>query len=216
MNLSWQQALAWFQKECPACHGSGVTACHCNEHNEIVCPDCMGKGVIDEKVTASNIVEVPCDQPDCHNGLVPCSVCGGTGKNEAGEVCPICHGKGQVECPLCHGVGRIKRQHQEQWIAHRQCPTCGGRRYVPCPHCHGTKNRLCPVCKGKGKVWNKGRLALAGIAALMLTIMPGFSITILGFALVGMTLYIACRYFPPQDGEKVEKQPKDAEKTKDK
>lgn len=87
---------------------------------------------------------------------------------------------------------------------------------MPCPHCHGTKNRLCPVCKGKGKVWHKGRLALAGIAALMLTIMPGVSITILGFALVGMMLYIAYRYFPPQDGEKIEEQPKDTEETKDK
>lgn len=207
----WQQCLAWFKKECPACHGSGITVCNCDEHYEIVCPECMGKGVIDECVSASNIIEIPCDHPGCHDGWVSCSQCLGTGKTSANEPCPHCHGRGQVECPLCHGIGRIKRQHQEQWIAHRQCPTCGGRGVIACPYCHGTKNRVCPVCQGQGEVWNKGRLAFAGVILLFLTIMPTIAIPLLGFALAGLVLYVACQYFPPQtEGEaSSEEGPKD-------
>lgn len=197
MNI-WQQCLAWFKKECPACHGSGITVCNCDAHYEIVCPECMGKGVIDECVSASNMIEIPCDHPECHDGHVPCPQCLGTGKTAAGETCDHCHGCGQVECPLCHGIGRIKRQHKEQWIAHRQCPTCGGRSKISCPYCHGTKNRVCPVCQGVGSVWNKGRLAFAAVILLLLTIMPMISITVLGFVLAGLVLYLACQYFPPQ------------------
>ena len=203
-----KQTIAWFKKECPACQATGITTCHCNEHYEIVCPECMGKGVIDECVTASNIVEIPCDHPECQNGTVPCSYCQGSGKTSDGDTCSYCQGSGRVECPLCQGTGRIKRKHQEQWIAHRQCPTCGGRRYVACPYCHGTKNRVCPVCHGEGEVWNKGRLAIAGLGVLVLTMMPMIAITVLGFAAAGLTLYLACQYFPPQAA----KEPQPAEK----
>ncbi len=197
----WQQCLAWFKKECPVCQGSGISLCNCNEQYEIVCPECMGKGVIDKCVSAANIIEVPCDHPGCQDGHVPCPQCLGTGKTSTGETCVHCHGRGQVECPLCHGIGRIKRNHQEQWIAHQQCPTCQGRGYVACPFCHGTKNRVCPVCQGQGTVWNKGRIVLVGVGLLFMTIMPMLTITILGFALAGLGLYLASQYFPPQTDE---------------
>ena len=189
--------IDWFMKECPVCDGTGVTVCHCNEQYQIICPECMGKGIIEESVVVQNIIEVPCDNPQCQKGKVPCSLCHGSGQMPDGQACPECRGKKMVDCPVCQGVGRIERPHQEQWIKHRQCPTCGGKRYVDCPYCHGTKNRVCPQCGGKGRVVNKGRVAVAGVAMLLLTAMPVISMTIMGFALAGTLMYLACQYFPP-------------------
>jgi len=75
-------------------------------------------------------VEVPHAQP--------CADCRGTGAKDgtALEVCPECHGQGQVrrvqargytqlitigECPRCHGVGRRITE---------KCPTCHGRATI--------------------------------------------------------------------------------------
>lgn len=197
MNLV-KRCSEWFHKECSLCDGSGITTCHCDEYDQIVCPECMGKGVIDECVLVTNTIEVPCDNPACQHGRVPCPHCQGTGKQSNGQVCGHCQGKATVECGLCKGLGRIERQHQEQWVKHRQCPTCGGKGKVNCPYCHGTKNRVCPLCHGKGEVINKGRVFAAGVLLILMASMPMISITILGFALAGLCLYLACQYFPPE------------------
>ena len=62
------------------------------------------------------------------------------------EVCPQCHGQGELEspgkCPECNGTGQITQ-------------TSGRMKFnVPCPRCHGTGKNLttCPTCHGDGTV----------------------------------------------------------------
>lgn len=62
------------------------------------------------------------------------------------DVCPQCHGQGELEspgkCPECNGSGQIQQT--------------GGRMKfnVQCPRCHGTGKNLtmCPTCHGQGAV----------------------------------------------------------------
>jgi molecular chaperone DnaJ len=62
------------------------------------------------------------------------------------DVCPQCHGQGELEspgkCPECNGTGQIQQT--------------GGRMKfnVQCPRCHGTGKNLtmCPTCHGEGAV----------------------------------------------------------------
>lgn len=62
------------------------------------------------------------------------------------DVCPQCHGQGELEspgkCPECNGTGQIQQT--------------GGRMKfnVQCPRCHGTGKNLtmCPTCHGEGVV----------------------------------------------------------------
>jgi molecular chaperone DnaJ len=62
------------------------------------------------------------------------------------DVCPQCHGQGELEapgkCPECNGTGQIQQT--------------GGRMKfnVQCPRCHGTGKNLsmCPTCHGEGTV----------------------------------------------------------------
>lgn len=168
------QILTWltsFKKECSVCTGTGTIACKCNENNEITCPNCNGKGAVSRQVTTSQKIEMPCDHPQCQQGKVPCGICNGTGKNAQGEPCTACHGSGTINCPVCGGLGRIQRVKQESWLEHETCHVCNGRGIVDCYLCHGTKERVCPTCKGKGTVLDKGKIAvLLMLGALILAV----------------------------------------------
>jgi hypothetical protein len=53
-----------------------------------------------------------CPNPDCHNGVVPCPKCGGTGRMDLGLLhgytkCDNCNGSGKVKCGVCDGKGTI-------------------------------------------------------------------------------------------------------------
>lgn len=71
----------------------------CNEcdgtgwSKEILCPKCGGYGVLE------------------------CTVCNGTGEDLNGNICPYCHGIGEIICPECEGTGGTK------------CKFCGGDGY---------------------------------------------------------------------------------------
>lgn len=164
--------LISLKKECPVCNSTGKIICNCDEHYELSCPNCHGTGVVSTRKTTSQVYEVPCDHPACQKGTVPCNVCLGTGKNEDGTPCNACRGKGRVSCPVCGGIGKIKRVKQETWLEHEPCHICDGRGLVSCYQCHGTKERVCPECKGKGTVWNVGKIMLIAISAVIVIAMP--------------------------------------------
>lgn len=197
-----KKIMDWFKKTCKVCDGMGIAVCHCNQNNEVVCPNCLGKGSVEKVVVSKQMVEVPCDNPLCTEGLVACSSCKGFGKDENGQPCAQCGGTGQAACPICQGLKRIMRPYQETWTTHEVCHLCGGNQYIACPHCHGTKARVCPTCQGEGLVWNRGKIGLTVVLVLLMAAIPMISITISGFALAGFLLYHAYLRFPPTKEKK--------------
>ena len=200
------QLLKWlthFKKECPVCTGTGNIACECNENNEITCPSCNGKGVVARQVTATQKTELPCDNPQCQQGKVVCGICNGTGKNQLGQVCAACHGSGKVNCSVCGGLGRIERVKQESWLEHETCHICNGRGVVSCYLCQGTKVRVCPTCKGKGTVLDKGKIMVLSIVALLVFCMPVLFI-VLAVILLGGSLFLLAKEHEPATAEEQE------------
>lgn len=83
-------------------------------------------------------VEVPRNEP--------CTACHGTGAKNgtALEVCPECHGAGQVR--------RVQARGHTQLITVSECPRC-----------HGAGRRIlekCPVCGGSGQIHSTERIRL--------------------------------------------------------
>lgn len=183
-----KQIVRWltsFKKECSVCTGTGRIACSCNENHEIVCPNCDGKGVVPRQVTTTQKMEMPCDNPQCQQGKVLCGICNGTGKKPQGGSCSVCHGSGKVICTVCGGTDRVERVKQESWLEHETCHVCNGRGVVDCYLCHGSKERVCPTCNGKGVVWDKGKLAVFAMIAVLLLAMPMLVIAIAAIGLGG-------------------------------
>ena len=113
------------------------------------------------------------DEPRCEMERpmkeVPCSFCGGTGKDPFGimshlSTCCVCGGTGVVQvgapyvrCAHCRGTGAIKTL---------TCTVCGGKGLVPspvgptatCSECQGTGDdasapaMACLRCRGRGRV----------------------------------------------------------------
>ena len=190
MNSLWKW-ITDLKKECPDCNGKGKVHCHCNENNEIICPNCNGKGTVEKSVVINQKMEVPCDNPHCHEGKVQCAVCHGTGVKADGEVCATCKGKGVVDCPVCFGLDKIQRNHHETWQEHITCHLCQGKRYVPCPLCEGTKEKVCPTCEGEGEVWDKGKILLLAVGAGLVLLLPvlGISVALLTLGYTGFCFW---------------------------
>lgn len=188
MASSLWKWLTDYRKICSSCDGTGVVACHCNENNEILCPNCNGKGSIEKRVVVTQKMEVPCDHPGCEQGKVQCGICHGTGTGLDGASCSECRGKGEVDCPVCFGINKIHRDHQETWTEHTTCHLCHGCRYVPCPLCHGTKEKVCPECKGRGIVANKGKLSLVVAGVVLVALLPTLFIAVAGL-MIGYCLF---------------------------
>ncbi|MFZ2446992.1 MAG: hypothetical protein WAW37_11595 [Syntrophobacteraceae bacterium] len=100
---------------------------------------------------------------------VPCSFCGGGGKDPFGimswlSTCCVCGGSGLVRvpepfarCAHCRGTGAVKSL---------TCTVCGGKGFVPelprptrkCPECGGTGDdasapaMACLRCRGRGRL----------------------------------------------------------------
>lgn len=189
--LKW---LSTLKKECPVCTGTGKIQCACNDNHEIACPNCSGKGVVSRQVTTTQKIELPCDAPQCQQGKVICGTCNGSGKTAQGESCSVCHGSGTLNCPVCGGVGRIERVKQESWLEHETCHVCNGRGMVTCYLCNGDKERVCPECKGKGRVLDKGKIAVLFILLLLLLAMPIMVIAVTAIVLSGYVFLLVKAY----------------------
>lgn len=189
--LKW---LSTLKKECPVCTGTGKIQCACNDNHEIACPNCSGKGVVSRQVTTTQKIELPCDAPQCQQGKVICGTCNGSGKTAQGESCGVCHGSGTLNCPVCGGVGRIERVKQESWLEHETCHVCNGRGMVTCYLCNGDKERVCPECKGKGRVLDKGKIAVLFILLLLLLAMPIMVIAVTAIVLSGYVFLLVKAY----------------------
>lgn len=196
-----KQIVRWltnFKKECSVCTGTGRMACNCNENYEIACPHCNGKGVVSRQVTTTQKIEMPCDNPQCQQGKVLCGICNGTGKNSQGGSCSICHGSGKLTCTVCGGIDRVERVKQESWLEHKTCHVCNGRGVVDCYLCHGSKERVCPACNGKGVVWDKGKLAVFSMIAVLLLAMPMLVMAIAAIGLGG-SLFMLWKSYTQED-----------------
>lgn len=118
------------------------------------CSPCDGPaGAADhlKAVAASLKLAVYC--PDCKNGKIPCTQCGGKGRTDL--PCAFCGGKGrtpaagaqlgsnaQVKCRNCDGQGTFRNAG---------CPGCGKSGLVSCLACNGNPwHDACsnPACKG--------------------------------------------------------------------
>lgn len=150
--------------------------------NNVVCPQCNGKGRISEGCyyckgtgVCSFCENGVCDgcygekEGVCHycegegtcgpcfdcegTGNMDCFFCEGTGIDYSGETCCECSGSGKITCDYCHGTGI------------EICSNCSGTGYGPCWLCDGTgicfycKGTLvciycpkCPTCSGTGKM----------------------------------------------------------------
>lgn len=83
-------------EECDHCKGQGdiLDTCHyCKGGGKIICPTCMGEGVVIQR----NVFNA--------NEYRSCHKCNGAGV----LVCPVCHGEKEVSspCPQCNGLGVI-------------------------------------------------------------------------------------------------------------
>ncbi len=83
----------------------------------------------------------------------------------------------------------MERVKQESWLEHETCHVCNGRGVVDCYLCHGSKERVCPTCNGKGVVWDKGKLAVFAMIAVLLLAMPMLVIAIAAIGL-GWVLFM--------------------------
>ena len=86
-------------------------------------------------------------------GSAPCPNCAATGW------CPVCKGDGLMladhvvdVCPECHGYGQVSVKGERTW-----CRSCGGNgrelmyeQLIQCPECIGDGNYI--LCVGEGRV----------------------------------------------------------------
>ncbi len=79
----------------------------------------------------------------CDGGLIVCSDCGGSGKDECTDCdgtgstyCYKCEEEGEVTCNNCHGDG---------------CSLCDDKGKITCTQCDGSKQISCDSCSGEGK-----------------------------------------------------------------
>ncbi|MDO4281289.1 MAG: hypothetical protein Q4C56_06620 [Peptococcaceae bacterium] len=126
--------------KCHVCHGGGILPGRCGDDELLPCPTCQGKGVIGHQVTKKDTQERPCDNPNCHDGIVE-------------QIEQAADGRQQVvkkNCPVCQGYGVIYRETRQVTTDSEKCPTCEGRGMITaaemkrrkleclCPNCHGT------------------------------------------------------------------------------
>ena len=81
--------------ECDNCNGLGVTVdtCYnCNGNGHIMCPKCLGKGVLITTNSFGELIYSSCDLCDSKGYIV----------------CPVCHGEKELSgrCNVCLGTGK--------------------------------------------------------------------------------------------------------------
>ena len=72
-----------------------------------ICNECEGTG------WSPQIACLKC----CGKGVLVCNTCKGTGNDSNGNICPYCHGTGEIICTKCYGTGGTK------------CKFCAGDGY---------------------------------------------------------------------------------------
>src|SRR5271157_500093 len=84
MNVGFWQAIQGAELQLSVPHLESCANCHGRGYFESTepCPQCKGKGQITQKSGSMKF-------------NMPCSRCGGSGKNRT--VCPVCHGEGRLE-----------------------------------------------------------------------------------------------------------------------
>ena len=137
--MSKEASTPKIMARCKVCHGSGVLPGNCKDDELLPCPTCKGKGVILHKVSKKHTEQIPCDNPNCHEGYVK-----QVEKIDGREIIV------EKKCPVCEGYGVAYRQIVETTTECEECPTCEGRATVSaaemrrrniedfCPTCHGT------------------------------------------------------------------------------
>lgn len=156
---------------CETCHGAGVLPGRCREDELVPCPTCKAKGVIPHKVIKKRVEEMPCDNPNCHNGRV--------------QQIQMVDGREVViekACPVCEGYGVTYREFEEITTESEKCPTCEGRAMITAGEMRRRKlQEFCPDCHGTGyKLEEKPakRMAMFGAFAFLY---PAVSVVSLGF-----------------------------------
>lgn len=74
---------------------------------------------------------------------------------------------------------------------------------MSCYLCQGTKVRVCPTCKGKGTVLDKGKIMVLSIVALLVFCMPVLFI-VLAVILLGGSLFLLAKEHEPATAEEQE------------
>lgn len=68
---------------------------------------CLGNlGTAAAATVSGSTKTIPC--PNCKDGWLTCSYCGGKGTTAVGNPCFLCDQKGKVPCGLCGGTGKIE------------------------------------------------------------------------------------------------------------
>lgn len=112
--------------------------------------------------------------PDCKNGTVSCSYCGGKGKTAVGNPCFLCNQTGKMSCKTCNGTGKISVKNETSSAKQEQksgtvcsdckegkvkCSYCGGKGSTyagnPCYLCNQSGYVNCASCNGTGKIQPK-------------------------------------------------------------
>ena len=83
---------------------------------------------------------------------------------------------------------------------------CNGRGIVDCYLCHGTKERVCPTCKGKGTVLDKGKIAVLLVLGALILAVPVLFIAV-AVILLG---YGAFQIMKEQKQQEDEQEPDDS------
>lgn len=162
---------------CETCHGAGVLPGRCREDELVPCPTCKGKGVLARKKSTKQVIERPCDNPQCHNGRV--------------QRIDVVDGREVVTekvCPVCDGYGVIYNETVVTETVHEKCPTCEGRAVLTAGEMRRRKlESFCSDCHGTGYKLEKepGKRALRlGIGALIFPavtiVRTAFSLTLKG------------------------------------
>ena len=72
---------------------------------------CMGSMMTASGATVVNDTNTA-TCPNCKNGAVACSYCGGKGSTYAGNPCFLCNQTGKMTCKTCNGTGKYGQQRQ--------------------------------------------------------------------------------------------------------
>lgn len=169
--MSKKSCVPKIASRCETCHGAGVLPGRCREDELVPCPTCKGKGVIPHKVITKRVEEMPCDNPNCHEGRV--------------QQIQMVDGREVViekACPVCEGYGVMYREYEEITTENEKCPTCEGRAMITAGEMRRRKlEAFCPDCHGTGYKLEEEPAKRAAMLGAFTFLYPAVAVVSMGF-----------------------------------
>lgn len=130
---------------------------------KVNCPTCHGDGIVMDCSCVKRHEEMICDNPNCTKGKVKRVV-----QQHDGTTLTVLE-----DCPVCDGLNRIIKEIEETWEQPTTCPSCQGEGVISCAALEKKNLQvLCDTCHGVGYQFDLKKIALLGVFAGWVLLMP--------------------------------------------